>query len=227
MTEQQTEQQTDEQRARQIIAGFTTGMRVRVTRHRAPDVDNNASYMGREGTLIALDPTDPELPFQVQIDDSPFLRLWMHRVECIDPAPETEPAPEVERVDWQARYERLATTLAAMAKDQEWCTEFEDVMSDAGFDDIRCQRKRTWMLTFEVTYSIDGNKIDDILRETFGGAHDADGVDVVSRVRIEWTDTAGDHPRDLGDDDLADILTSRGYSESQYVDFTLIDWDES
>lgn len=181
--------------------------------------------------LPAITITDPDADGDVYVrspEGEPWPTTWDRvHVRRWDAAPSeadvtaSEPAAETpaDAADDTAAqeaakddYVRLANAAVNMAVDKDWCSEFEHVMRSGGFEEVACNRHRTWNLTIEFEYDFDTDEMGRAISHVFGGAEpEVSDLRTTVTVTAEVTWTGDDPDRDLDTDDLNGLLADAGY----------------
>lgn len=134
--------------------------------------------------------------------------------QWVDPMADMTHEQKVTRLN--ERFSNLTQATISLAKDEDWCSNYEDASESMGLAEEDYKRSSpeptTYEVTVRLTYSVGPNTLDGVLYDNFGGSHDVrDSVDVESRVNITVTQEDGE---DFDEDnhDIDEILESAGYS---------------
>lgn len=125
----------------------------------------------------------------------------------------------------EERFTALTEATISKAKDEDWCSEYNDASQLMGLAEKDYLREQAEPTSFEVSitlrYYLSASALDSIISDRFGGSHDIqDGVDVESPVRVTVTQDNDDWDEDSHD--LDDVLESAGYSD--YDEYTVTSW---
>lgn len=210
------------------------GDRVRVTAVASTaDDDFRARVVGASARLVGTGGLSGA-PYVVHLDEQyRYAGATEWHVAGVEPITEptgqpeqvtaSEPADEDAEAVAKDEYERLARGAILVAAEHDWCTEFEDVMSNGMFPEVRCNRARAYTLEINVEFPLDTQQLDDAIRRTHRVGQVSMDVtydkNIETTMRLGWTGT-GD-PNELNTSQLNELLHEAGVDGQDFYATTL------